>query len=317
MRHRRLYEGAGRRMPRSANDAQDKVRGLQRKLYRAAKQQRGRRFHALYDKIHRRDVLERAWKEVAAHGGAAGVDGVTIEMIREQGVQEFLSVLEAELREGIYRPLAVKRVAILKASGGERMLGIPAVRDRVVQAATKLVIEPVFEADFLDCSWGFRPKRSARQAREQIRTHIQREQRHVIVDADITGFFDNLDRRSLGRLLRERISDRRVLALIGAWMRAGVLADGELLHPTAGTAQGGVISPCLGNVYLHALDRAWRERYWRLGKLTRYADDLVIACWQPWQAERLIRHEFWAQAPPTTSEPKLTLPQSPSAHAAA
>jgi RNA-directed DNA polymerase len=273
-------------MPRSANDAHDKVRVFQRKLYRAAKRQPGRRFHALYDKIHRKDVLERAWKEVAAHGGAAGVDGVTIEMIREQGVQEFLSVLEGELREGTYRPLAVKRVAIPKVSGGERMLGIPAVRDRVVQAATKLVIEPVFEADFLDCSWGFRPKRSAREAREQIRTHVQREQRHVIVDADITGFFDNLDRRILGRLLRERISDRRVLALIDAWLRAGVLADGELLHPTAGTPQGGVISPCLANVYLHALDRAWQERYWRLGKLTRYADDLAIACWQPWQAQR-------------------------------
>jgi RNA-directed DNA polymerase len=273
-------------MPIVANDAQDKVRVLQRKLYRAAKQQCGRRFHALYDKIYRRDVLERAWQEVAANGGAAGVDGVTIEMVREQGVGEFLSVLEEELREGTYRPLAVKRVAIPKASGGERMLGIPAVRDRVVQAATKLAIEPVFEADFLDCSWGFRPKRSARGAREQLRTHIQRERRHLIVDADITGFFDNLDRSILRRLLRERISDRRVLALIDAWLRAGVLADGELLHPTAGTPQGGVISPCLANIYLHALDRAWQERYWRLGKLTRYADDLVIACWQPRQAQR-------------------------------
>jgi RNA-directed DNA polymerase len=273
-------------MPITANDARDKVRVFQRKLYRAAKQQRGRRFHALYDKIHRRDVLERAWKEVAAHGGAAGVDGATIEMIREQGVGEFLSVLEDELRAGTYRPLAVKRVAIPKTSGGERMLGIPAVRDRVVQAATKLVIEPVFEADFLNCSWGFRPKRSARGARERIRTHIQREQRHLMVDADIKGFFDNLDRSILRRLLRERISDRRVLALIDAWLRAGVLVDGELLHPTAGTPQGGVISPCLANVYLHALDRAWQERYWRLGKLTRYADDLAIACWQPWQAKR-------------------------------
>ena len=276
-------------MPIVANDVPDKVRDLQRKLYRAAKRQPGRRFHALYDKIHRRDVLERAWQEVAAHGGVAGVDGVTIEMVRERGEEGFLSVLEGGLREGTYRPLAVKRVAIPKASGGERMLGIPAVRDRVVQAATKLVIEPVFEADFLDCSCGFRPKRSALQARERIRTHVQREQRHAIVDADITGFFDNLDRGILGRLLRERISDRRVLALIDAWLRAGVLADGELLHPTAGTPQGGVISPCLANVYLHALDRAWQERHWRLGKLTRYADDLAIACWQPWQAQRARR----------------------------
>ncbi len=269
-----------------ANDAPDKVRVFQRKLYRAAKQRRGRRFHALFDKVHRRDVLERAWREVAAHGGAAGVDGMTIEAIREQGVGAFLSVLEAELREGTYRPLAVKRVAIPKASGGERLLGIPAVRDRVVQAAVKLVIEPVFEADFLDCSSGFRPKRSARGARERIRTHIQRERRHVIVDADIKGFFDNLDRSILRGLLRERISDRRVLGLIDAWLRAGVLAEGEMLHPTAGTPQGGVISPLLANIYLHALDRVWQERYWRLGQLTRYADDLVIACWQPRQAQR-------------------------------
>jgi RNA-directed DNA polymerase len=211
---------------------------------------------------------------------------VTIEAVREQGVQDFLSVLEAELREGSYRPLAVKRVAIPKASGGERLLGIPAVRDRVVQAALKLVIEPVFEADFLDCSWGFRPKRSARGARERIRAHIQRERRHLVVDADIKGFFDSLDRSDLVRLLRQRISDRRVLGLIDAWLRAGVLADGELLHPAAGTPQGGVISPLLANVYLHALDRAWRERHWRLGQITRYADDLVIACWQPRQAQR-------------------------------
>jgi RNA-directed DNA polymerase len=226
-------------MPSMANDAQDKVRVLQRKLYRAAKQQRGRRFHALYDKVHRRDVLERAWKEVAAYGGAAGVDGVTIEAVRGRGVQEFLSGLEVELREGTYRPLTVKRVAIPKASGGERLLGVPAVRDRVVQAATKLVIEPVFEADFLDCSFGFRPQRSARQARERVRTHIQRERRHLVVDADIKGFFDNLDRSILRRLLRERISDRRVLGLIDVWLRAGVLAEGELMHPMAGTPQAG------------------------------------------------------------------------------
>ena len=273
-------------MPSMANDAQDEVRVLQRKLYRAAKQRRGRRFHALYDKVHRRDVLERAWREVAAHGGAAGVDGVTIEAVRGRGVQEFLSGLEVELREGTYRPLAVRRVAIPKASGGERLLGVPAVRDRVVQAATKLVIEPVFEADFLDCSFGFRPQRSARQARERVRTQIQRERRHLVVDADIKGFFDNLDRSILRRLLRERISDRRVLGLIDAWLRAGVLADGELMHPMAGTPQGGVISPLLANVYLHALDRGWQERHWRLGQLTRYADDLVIACWQSRQAQR-------------------------------
>lgn len=273
-------------MPTRANDTPDSVRVLQRKLYRAAKQSGSRRFHALFDKVYRRDVLERAFDEVARNGGAAGVDGQTIDEIRQGGVDAFLSVLETELREGAYRPLPVRRVAIPKAAGGERMLGIPAVRDRVVQGAVKIAIEPIFEADFLACSLGFRPKRSARQARERIRTHVQRERRHVVVDADIEGFFDNLEPRILLRLLRERISDRRVLALIDRWLRAGVLAGGALLHPDTGTPQGGVISPLLANVYLHALDRAWQQRHRRLGQLTRYADDLVICCWKPGQAQR-------------------------------
>jgi RNA-directed DNA polymerase len=273
-------------MPRGANDAQDKVRVFQRKLYRAAKRARGRRFHALHDKVHRRDVLRRAFEEVARNKGAAGIDGQTIDDIRHSGVEEFLSVLEAELREGAYRPLPVRRVQIPKASGGERPLGIPAVRDRVLQAAVKIVIEPIFEADLRDCSLGFRPRRSAREAQVRIRRHIQRERRHVVVDADIEGFFDNLDRGILMRSLRERISDRRVLSLIDRWLRAGVLAEGALLHPETGTPQGGVISPLLANVYLNALDRAWEERHWRLGQLTRYADDLIICCWKPGQARQ-------------------------------
>jgi RNA-directed DNA polymerase len=262
-------------MPIAANDAQDRVRVLQRKLYRAAKQARGRRFHALFDKVHRRDVLQRAFEEVARNKGAAGIDGQTIDDIRAAGVEAFLSVLEAELREGTYRSLPVRRVMIPKASGGERPLGIPAVRDRVAQAAVKIVIEPIFEADFRDCSFGFRPRRSARDAQVRIRRHVQRERRHVVVDADIEGFFDNLDRGILMRKLRERISDRRVLALIERWLRAGVLAHGALLHPETGTPQGGVISPLLANVYLNGLDRAFEERHAKLGRLVRYADDCV------------------------------------------
>jgi RNA-directed DNA polymerase len=195
-------------------------------------------------------------------------------------------VLQLELREGVYRPLPVPRLVIPKPSGGERELGIPAVRDRIAQAAVKIVIEPIFEADFRDNSFGFRPKRSARDARERIRRHVQRERRHVVVDADIEGFFDNLDRGILMRKLRERISDRRVLALIERWLRAGVLAGGAMLHPETGTPQGGVISPLLANVYLSGLDQAFEERYAKLGRLVRYADDLVIVCWQDWQARR-------------------------------
>lgn len=225
---------------------------------------------------------------MARNKGAAGIDGQTIDDIRAAGVEAFLSVLEAELREGTYRPLAVRRVMIPKATGGERKLGIPAVRDRVVQAAVKIVIEPIFEADFRDCSFGFRPRRSARDAQVRIRRYIQRERRHVVVDADIEGFFDNLDRGILMRKLRERVSDRGVLALIERWLRAGALADGALLHPETGTPQGGVISPLLANVYLNGLDQAFEERHAKLGRLVRYADDLVIVCWQPWQARRAL-----------------------------
>ncbi len=261
-----------------ANDAQDKVRDLQIKLYLAAKRSPTRRFHALYDKVHRRDVLERAWQEVEKNQGAAGVDGVSIEAIQEQGVEAFLEELGNELREGRYQPLPVRRVSIPKSSGkGTRNLGIPAVRDRVVAAAVKVVIEPIFEADFLECSWGFRPKRSTHQAMGRIRGGIQRGNRWV-VDADIRSFFDEIPRGKLVEALRERVSDRRVIELIQSWLRAGVLVGGSVLHPETGTPQGGVASPLLANIYLHQLDRAWEGRYRQLGELTRYCDDLVIVC---------------------------------------
>jgi len=263
-----------------ANDAQrglDPTRAFQRKLYRAAKLDRNRRFHALYDKVHRTDILTRAWREVVRNAGAAGVDGVSIQAIEESGVERFLRELQQQLVQGSYAPQPVRRVTIPKRSGGERHLGVPTVRDRVVQAAVKLVIEPVFEADFADCSFGFRPRRSARQARERIRTGL-RQGRRVVVDADIRGFFDHLDHRLTLALVRERVSDRRILKLLSGWLRAGVLAGGSLLHPVAGTPQGGVISPLLANVVLHRLDQAWGSYRERLGELTRYADDLVILC---------------------------------------
>jgi RNA-directed DNA polymerase len=276
-------------MPRGANNTQqDKVRELQAKLYLAAKRSPGRRFHALWDRIHRRDVLERAWLKVRENRGSAGVDRTTIAQIEQQGVEAFLDELEVELREQRYRPLPVRRVGIPKPGRAEtRPLGIPAVKDRVVQAAAKIVLEPLFEADFADCSFGFRPKRSAHHALDAIKREVLRGRRWVI-DADIRGFFDALDREILMQLVSERVSDRRVLKLLRAWLGAGVLERQTLLHPETGTPQGGVISPLLANVYLHALDRAWQERAGRLGVLVRYADDLVVVCYEQWQAEAAL-----------------------------
>lgn len=263
-------------MPK-ANNAHDKTRELQTKLYRAAKRSPTRRFHALWDRIHRRDVLERAWREVRANRGAPGVDAQTIDEIEESGVGAFIDELQEELREERYRPLPVRRVTIPKPDGGERALGVPTVRDRVVQTAAVIVLSPVFEADFLDCSFGFRPGRSAHQALERV-SHEVNKGRTWVVDADIRSFFDSLDHDLLLRLLRERISDRRVLKLISTWLRAGVLEGSTLLHPESGSPQGGPLSPLLSNVYLHQLDRRWRRDCWRLGVVVRYADDAVVLC---------------------------------------
>jgi RNA-directed DNA polymerase len=261
-----------------ANGTLDKVQELQTKLYQAAKRSPTRRFHALYDKVHRRDFLWRAWVDVARNGGAAGVDGVTIAHIEEQGVEgvrAFLDTLASELKDGTYRPLPVRRVTIPKPAGGERHLGVPAIRDRVVQAAAKLVLEPIYEADFLDCSYGFRPGRSAHQALEVIRTEVNRG-RVWVVDADIASFFDSIRPDVLRSALEERISDRRVLGLLMGWLRAGVWTGESLIRPESGTPQGGVISPLMANVVLHRLDRIWQERHRRQGFLVRYGDDLVI-----------------------------------------
>jgi RNA-directed DNA polymerase len=289
--HRCLREERCPRMPK-ANDVQrgriDPTRRLQRKLYRAAKQRPARRFHALYDKVHRTDILWRAWQEVAKKRGAPGVDAASIEAIEAQGVESFLNELRAELMTEVYRPLPVRRVMIPKRTGGQRPLGVPSVRDRVVQTATKLVVEPVFEADFADCSYGFRPKRSALQAREHIRRELQWGRRWV-VDADIRGFFDHLDHAQLLAFVRERVSDRRLLKLLTGWLRADVLTQEGLLHPEAGTPQGGVISPVLANVYLNRLDQAWRKTGQHLGEIVRYADDLVVLCRSERQAEAALQ----------------------------
>ena len=265
----------------------DSVGSLQRVLYRTAKAQPSRKFHALADKVHRPDVLRRAWVDVATNKGAAGVDGVTIADIKDSGVSGFLDRLRVELAEGRWRPTPVRRVEIPKPAGGTRPLGIPTVKDRVVQAALKIILEPIFEADFQDCSFGFRPKRSAHQALNTIMDAAWDGHR-VVVEADITKFFDTVDHDRLLALVRERVIDRKILGWLAAILRAGICAGDELLSSDTGTPQGGVISPLLANVYLNRLDRNWQTRHRGLGRLVRYADDLVIMCRWRSQAQRAM-----------------------------
>ena len=252
----------------------DPSRALQRVLYRSAKQQPDRRFHALYDKVARSDILWRAWDEVRANRGAPGVDGVTIDAVEASGVEAFLEQLAAALRAGAYRPAPLRRVLISKPGqpGRTRPLSIPCVRDRVAMTAAKLVLEPVFEADFLPSSYGFRPRRSAHQACDAVRVEANRGADWVL-DADVRDCFGSIRHDALLALVARRVSDRAMLRLLWAWLRVGVLQDGVTTETGAGTPQGSPISPLLANVALHVLDAEWTRTSSKLGVLVRYADD--------------------------------------------
>ena len=264
-------------MDASPNNPAEKVRQLQRTLYVTAKRSHTRRFHALFDRICRGDVLAEAWERVKANKGAAGIDGETLWMIEQGGVETFLQDIQHRLQTGRYWPQPVRRQYIPKPDGTQRPLGIPTVRDRVVQAAAKIVLEPLFEADFKDCSYGFRPRKSATHALEVIRLVGGRGHRHA-VEIDIEKYFDSIDHERLMRLVERRVSDRRVLKLLRQWLKAGVLVEGRIEGTELGSPQGGVISPLLANIYLNALDVIWERQCRHLGQLVRYADDAVVLC---------------------------------------
>jgi Retron-type reverse transcriptase len=261
---------------------QERVRVFQRKLYRAAKVNPKRKFGVLYDKVYSFDLLWQAWLDVKANRGSAGIDHETIKDIEEYGVNKLLLRVSELLRGKKYKPQAVLRVYISKSDGRKRPLGIPTVADRVVQTATKYVIEPIFEADFADFSYGFRPKRSAHNALREIYKWLNFGCKWV-VDADLSSYFDTIPHDKLMWLVQERINDKSVLKLLKMWLKAGVLEEGKIKPTDLGTPQGGVVSPLLANIYLNALDRFWVNNGYGTNRnhdahIVRYADDFVILC---------------------------------------
>jgi len=269
------------------NQPQDRTTVLQTKLYQAALRDKARRFHALHDKLYLPYVLQSAWEMVKRNRGAWGIDGQTLKDIQAYGVERFLTETAQAVREKTYRPVPVRRVFIPKPDGKLRPLGIPTVRDRVVQAAAKLVLEPIFEADFEGCSFGFRPGISQHDALAAVAEHAQKGYRFV-VDADIAQFFDTLDHQELMAALRLRIGDGEMLRLIYRWLKAGYLWEGSYNDTDQGSPQGGVLSPLLANVYLHSFDQAHSQQKAFIGKLTRYADDFILQCGTEEHARRAL-----------------------------
>lgn len=264
-----------------------KVERLRMKLGHKAKQEPNFRFYSLYGHIHRRDILYVAWLKVRANKGGAGIDGVTIGSIDSaEKLDRLLLEIQNELKDGTYRPQPVKRVLIPKSDGKQRPLGIPTIKDRLIQMAAMLILEPIFEEDFLDCSYGFRPKRSAGGALEEINNNIK-DGRIAIYDADLKGYFDTIPHDKLIKCLEMRIADNKMLQLIKLWLKCPISEyDNERKKwkqgppNTKGTPQGGVISPLLANLYLHWFDKVFHQDggpyKWANARIIRYADDFVI-----------------------------------------
>ena len=276
-----------------AMNTHEKVRDFQNRLYHTAKADRERKFYAMYDKIYRKDILEEAWKRVKANGGAGGIDKVSILDVKAYGEDKLLCEIAEELRTEKYRCKPVRRTYIPKADGRKRALGIPTIKDRIVQMATKLVIEPIFEADFQPCSYGFRPKRSAKQAMDRIFEVADKGGALWVIEADIRDYFGSINHGKLLLLLDQRITDRKVLKLIKGWLKAGVLEAGQYRKSTLGAPQGGVIPPLLSNIYLNYFDIYWNRRFGHLGELVRYADDFVILCKRKAQAQEALKAVNW------------------------
>jgi RNA-directed DNA polymerase len=265
--------------PKSAMSDFERVQSFQRKIYSKAKQEPEFRFYVLYDKLYLPHFLQEAWKRVKANKGAAGYDKVTFSDIENYGVDKYLSEIAEELKNETYKAQPILRVYIPKSNGKLRPLGIPTIKDRIVQMVCKLVIEPIFEADFEDCSFGFRPKRSAKNAIQSIKANLKKGKSEVY-DADLSGFFDNIPHDKLMYLVEQRVTDKRILKLIRQWLKAPYFEDNKLHKNKKGTPQGGIISPLLANIYLNLVDKAVLRKngqFYKYGvQIVRYADDFIL-----------------------------------------